>query len=217
MAARIPLPNGSTMDIAVSLDDIVMTGLSNANPAVASAVANGLSVGDVVLIESGWAKVTGRAARVSAVTTDTATLGGINTLNTSSYPAGAGGGTLYGVESWVQISRITGVTTSGGEQQFLTVGYLEEDDDRQYPINKDPMNMQITVEDQPQAPYTAVVQDWNDTKEQTVVRLNLPNGDQILYPAYVSITETPTLERNALMTRTISVALSGRPIRYFAA
>ncbi|MNC82986.1 Phage tail protein [compost metagenome] len=49
-----------------------------------------------------------------------------------------------------------------------------------------------------------------------MVRLKLPGGDQILYPGYVSITTTPTMDRNSLMTRTISIALSGRPVRILA-
>lgn len=49
-----------------------------------------------------------------------------------------------------------------------------------------------------------------------MIRLKLPGGGQILMPGYVSITSTPTMERNQLMTRTISVGLSGRPTRYSA-
>ena len=116
-----------------------------------------------------------------------------------------------------EITKITGVTTSGGEQQFLTVGYLADDDDRQYPTNRNPISMQLTVEDQPAAAYVSVVEGFTDSKQQTVAILTLPNKDQIVYPGFVSITDTPTLERNALMTRTITFSLSGRPIRYLAA
>lgn len=46
--------------------------------------------------------------------------------------------------------------------------------------------------------------------------MKLRNGDQILYPGYVSITPDPTMERNNVMTRTISVGLSARSLRYLA-
>lgn len=49
-----------------------------------------------------------------------------------------------------------------------------------------------------------------------MVRLKLPGNRQILMPGYVSITSTPTMDRNQLMTRTISIGLSGRPTRYNA-
>lgn len=48
-------------------------------------------------------------------------------------------------------------------------------------------------------------------------RLNLPNGDVILYNFIPSITSTPSLPRNNLMTRAINLALQGRVTRYSAA
>ena len=48
------------------------------------------------------------------------------------------------------------------------------------------------------------------------MRLNLPGGSSIIYNGYVSITSTPAMSRNNLMTRVISLALTGRPVRYAA-
>ena len=92
------------------------------------------------------------------------------------------------------ISKVTGFTPSGGEQQFATVGYLEDDDDRQFPTNRNPLSLAIVVEDQPAAAYVGAVEGFDESKELTVVRLKLRNGDQILYPGYVSITTTPTMD-----------------------
>ena len=86
-----------------------------------------------------------------------------------------------------------------------------------FPTNRTPSTLAITVEDQPTAAYVGLVESYSETKTLAVVRLKLPNGDQILYPGYVSLTSTPTLERNSLMTRTLSIALSGLPLRYLAA
>ncbi|WP_367615772.1 phage tail tube protein [Pseudomonas oryzicola] len=86
----------------------------------------------------------------------------------------------------------------------------------QFPTNRNPLSLAIVVEDQPAAAYVGAVEGFDESKELTVVRLKLRNGDQILYPGYVSITTTPTMERNNIMTRTISVGLSGRPLRYLA-
>ncbi|MNW21280.1 Phage tail protein [compost metagenome] len=61
-----------------------------------------------------------------------------------------------------------------------------------------------------------MVEGYDDSKELAVVRLKLPGNRQILMPGYVSITSTPTMDRNQLMTRTISIGLSGRPTRYNA-
>lgn len=218
MAARIPLPNGSIFQIAATFGtEKLISAISNANPGVATAAANGLTDGDVILVQSGWGRLDGRASRVTDADTDGFTFENINTTNPIFYSAGGGAGSFQEVLTWAEVTKITGVTTSGGEQQFLTVGYLAEDDDRQYPTNRNPMSMSITVEDQPEAPYVSIVEGYSDSKVQTIARLTLPGGDQIIYPGYVSITDTPTLERNQLMTRTVTFSLSGRPVRYLAA
>ncbi|MDN4497975.1 phage tail protein [Pseudomonas mosselii] len=217
MAARIPLPNGSVLEIASTLGTAVpFTALTNAKPPVASAVGHSIDADDILLISSGWALINDRTAKAANVTTDAFSLAGLDTTNTDRYTAGAGIGSVVPVSGWTQISKVTGFTVSGGEQQFLTVGYLENDDDLQFPTNRNPISVSVTVEDQPSALYVPVVEGYDDSKELTVIRLKLPGGGQILMPGYVSITSTPTMERNQLMTRTISVGLSGRPTRYSA-
>ncbi|EPJ8753430.1 phage tail protein [Pseudomonas putida] len=217
MAAKFPLPNGAVLEIAsVLAAAVAFTALTNAAPPVASAAGHTIKNGDVVVVSSGWSLINDRAVRAASVAADKFSLAGLNTTNTDKYTAGAGVGSVIPVTNWAQISKVTAFTSSGGEQQYLTVGYLEDDDDRQFPTNRNPITLSITVEDQPAAAYVGLVEAYGDSKELTVVRLKLPNGDQILYPGYVSITTTPTMERNNLMTRTISIALSGRPVRYLA-
>ncbi|MBZ3666276.1 MULTISPECIES: phage tail protein [Pseudomonas] len=217
MAARFPLPNGSVLEIAsVLAAAVAFTALTNAAPPVASAAGHTIKNGDVLVVSSGWSLINDRAVRAASVAADKFSLAGLNTTNTDKYTDGAGLGSVIPVTNWAQISKVTAFTSSGGEQQYLTVGYLEDDDDRQFPTNRNPITLSITVEDQPAAAYVGLVEAYGDSKELTVVRLKLPNGDQILYPGYVSITTTPTMERNNLMTRTISIALSGRPVRYLA-
>lgn len=214
MAAKFPLPNGSVLEIAsVFGAAVAFTALTNAAPPVATAAGHDIESGDILLVSSGWALIADRAVRAAAVAADTLALSGLNTTNVDKYTPGSGVGSVLPVETWAQISKVTGFTVSGGEQQFVTVGYLENDDDLQFPTNRNPITLSVTVEDQPAAAYVAAVEGFGDSKELTVLRLKLPGGDQILFPGYVSITTTPTMERNALMTRTISVGLSGRPVR----
>lgn len=218
MATRIPLPNGSIFQIAATFGpETPITAISNANPAVATSAANGLDEGDLVLVTSGWGKLDGRGARAVDVAAGSFSLENINTSNPIFYTAGSGIGSFQQVLTWVEITKITGVTSSGGEQQFLTYGYLAEDDDHQVPTNRNPMSMQMTVEDQPTAPYIPTVEGYSDSKLQTIGRLTLPNGDQLIYPGYVTITDSPTMERNQLMTRTVTFSLSARIVRYLAA
>jgi len=212
------LPNGATLEIAATYGTAIpVTALSNANPAVATASAHGLTDGDIIAVTSGWTRLNDRAARVSDSDTGTFALENINTTNLQPYPAGSGIGSVREVTGFAEISQITDVTTSGGDQQFLTFGFLADDDDRQIPTTKNPISMSVTVADDPALPYVAVVEAADEDKVTRVLRLNLPNGDKILYNAYVTITSTPALSRNNLMTRVISLSLAGRPTRYSAA
>lgn len=211
------LPNGATLQIASAYGAAIpVTALSNANPAVATAAAHGLADGDIIAVTSGWTRLNDRATRVSKSLSGTFALEKINTTNLQPYPVGSGTGSVRKVTSFVEVPQITEVNTSGGDQQFLTFGFLADDDDRQMPTTKNPISMSFTVADDPDLPYVAVVEAADDDKQVRVLRLNLPGGSSIVYNAYVSITTTPTLGRNNLMTRVMTLSLAGRPTRYSA-
>ncbi|KTC10771.1 phage tail protein [Pseudomonas marginalis ICMP 9505] len=215
--AGIQMPNGATFEIASAYGTAIpFTTLSNANPAVASALAHGLAEGDIIAVNSGWTRLDGRAVRVADIASGTFALGGVNTTNVQQYPAGSGVGSAREVTSFTEISQITELNSTGGDQQFLTYGFLADDDDRQMPTTKNPITLSITVADDPSKPYVDVCEAADDDKQPRVLRLNLPGGSSIVYNGYVSITSTPTMSRNNLMTRVISIALTGRPARYAA-
>lgn len=217
MAARFPLPNGAVLEIArVTGTAVPFTALTNAKPPVATAADHTIQNGDVLLVSSGWALINDRAVKASGVAEDVFALAGLDTSDAEYFTAGAGVGSVLPVSDWVQISKVTSFTSTGGEQQYTTVGYLEDDDDKQYPSNRNPRSLTIVVEDQPTAPYVVTVEGYDASKELAVIRMKLRNGDQILYPGFVSITPDPTMERNNVMTRTISVGLSARSLRYLA-
>ncbi|AZE53680.1 putative phage protein [Pseudomonas synxantha] len=211
------LPNGATLQIASTYGPAIpVTALSNANPAVATSAAHGLSDGDIIAVTSGWTRLNDRAARVANSLTGTFALENINTTNLQPYPAGSGMGSVREVTGFVEISQITDVNFSGGDQQFLTFGFLADDDDRQIPTTKNPISIAYTVADDPDLPYVAVVEAADDDKQVRVLRMNLPGGSSILYNGYVTITSTPSMGRNNLMTRVITLSLAGRPTRYSA-
>lgn len=210
------LPNGSTFDFAATYgDEVTVTAISNAAEAVVSAPDHDLVAGDIVVLTSGWVKLTGRAFRVKSVVADVSfVLEGVNTSSTQRYPVGTSAGTVAKVATWVNIPQITEVASSGGEQQFYQFGFLEEDEDRQIPTTKSPSVLTLTVADDPDQPFVPVVEQADELKEQRIQRLNLVNGDVILYNSIASITNTPSLTRNQLMVRTITLAQQGRVTRY---
>lgn len=210
------LPNGSTFDVAATYStEKTITAISNANPAVVTSAAHGLTEGDIVLLTSSWVKLNNRAFRVGTVAdTDTFELEGVDTTDTTRYPTGGGVGTAKEVLTWIQIPQIMSVDFTGGEQNFYTWQFLESDDELQLPTNKTAISMTLVVADDPAQPFVPVVEAYDEGKATQALRLNLVNGDSILYPAVVTITSTPTLTVNELMTRSISLAMQGRISRY---
>lgn len=209
------LPNGSTVDLAATYgNSVTITAISNAATAVVTAAAHGLSDGDYVEITSGWLGLNGRIFRVDNTTTGTFELEGINTTDTNRYPTGGGAGSLREVATTVQVAQITDVATSGGDQQFLTFGFLEENDDRQIPTTRSPQTITFTVADDPSQAFVPVAEAADQRRTPNGVFLNLPDGSKILYNGYLSFSETPSLSRNNLMVRTMTFSLSGRPTRY---
>ena len=211
------LPNGSTFDFAEEYGpEVVVTGISNEATAIVTAAGHGFAKDDIIVLTSGWLKLSGRGFKVGEVTADGFELLGVDTTSTLRYPSGVSAGVVRRVEKWVNIPQITEVASSGGEQQFYQFGFLEEDEDRQIPTTKSPSTLTLTVADDPDQPFVPVVEMADELKEQRLQRLNLVNNDIILYNSIASISNTPSLTRNQLMVRTITLAQQGRVTRYKA-
>lgn len=208
------LPNGSTFDIASALAaSKTFTAITNGSAPSLASTAHGLVVGDYIVVTSGWGKVSNRVFRVASSTTDAFTIAGVDTSSLASYPAGQGAGSFQKVTAWVPILQITEVAFSGGEQQFLNFAFLEDVDEKQMPTSKSAISMSLTVADDPSLPYVSVVEAADVDLKPRPLKLNLASGSVMTYNAITSITATPTVTRDELMTRTVTLSLQARPTR----
>lgn len=192
----------------------MFTAISNATEAVATVSGATLSAGDIVLLSSGWSKLDNKVVRVKAATTTAITLEGIDTSDTTVFPAGTGVGSMKKVLTWVQVPQVTDVNFSGGEQNYLDVVFLEDDQGKQIPTDKSASTMTLTIADDPTKPFNAVLNKADSAKTVQASRLVLPGNDQLLYGAYTSFSKQPTVSRNNLLARTVSLALQSEPTRY---
>lgn len=208
------LPNGSTFEIASALAaSKTTTAITNATAPLVTSVAHGLVTGDYIVLASGWSKLNNRVFKVTSGTVDNFTLLGVDTTNTALYSVGQGIGGFKKVTGWTPIQQITEVGFSGGEQQFLTFAFLEDADEKQMPTSKSAISMTLTVADDPTLPYVALVEAADTDTQPRPLKLNLVTGAVMAYNAIVSITATPTVTRDELMTRTINLSLQARPVR----
>lgn len=211
----VKLPNGATVHIATALSaEKKVTVATNATACVLTAAGHGLANGDLVLFKSGWGKLNERVFQIDDVKTDTFKLVGIDTSNADEFPAGSGIGTVQKITDWVQVSQIVEFSTSGGEQQYVDFGFLEDDFDQQIPSTKSAMSMSIKIADDTSLPGYKAAAKCSDKGGKWPLKVVLKGGGLICYNGYPSMNKTPELVRNQVMAVTLSYAISGEVNRY---
>ena len=215
---RFKFPDGARFEMATAFTTAKpITSITNAKPPVATSPAHGLQAGGLILLTSGWNRLNSRGARVANPDAETFELEGFNTMSLKRFPEGAGAGSFVQPTDWVWIDKILEAATSGGEQQFWTGGFLEDDDDTQVPTTRSPQQMALTLGDDPDSARDQALLDVDGTREEQFLRLVLPSGDFILYTGYVSYNDNPVVTRANPMSTRMTLSLTSRPVRYKAA
>ena len=196
--------------------NIAMTAVSNASTAVATVgTGHGIVPTDYVVVsDSGWSLLAGRAARVVATASNTVTLEGIDTSSTSVYPAGQGTGTLYKVSTWTQLTQIAGVDSSGGDQNYADSSTLEDVDDKQIPTSRSPVAYTFTVHDDPTLGWYSSLRSVADANVARPMRLSKPSGGKYLVNGFWAFQENPAISRAETTKVRVVFSASARPVNY---
>ena len=215
----ISLPNGSIVAIAASYGAAkVMTGISNANPGIASlAVGHTIAAGDFMEVTSGWTRLTDKIVKAGVPVADDIPLVGIDTSLTSIYPAASGAGTIREILTWTQLSQILSSSSSGGEQQFKEYQFLEADASKRIPTFKNAAGLSFSIADDPTLAGFILAAAANDDRLPRAVKITLPSAAVLLYNAYISLNKTPSLTVNEIMAVEVTLSLLAEPVRYAAA
>ena len=204
MALRFP--NGSVIGFSTSLTSGgSFTTITNAANAVTNATVD---PGEIVVIEaSGWSGIVNRATRVGAA----GALLGIDTTNTTDYPAGQGGGQILVADNFVDFSQQGDLTTSGGEQQFWTGQFLEDVSGRQIqvPTFKNAKTITLPLYFDPALPWYDAAVAADRRKDPVVLRIRLPDGDTMYRYGYMSFDSDPTMSANNPMQVTMTFSSLG--------
>ncbi len=211
----VQLPNGVVISLATTYAAAdTVSAISNANPGVVTSNAHGLNDGDIVEMTSGWSRLNDRIVRVDSPAANTFNLEGIDTSNTTSYPVGTGTGTARAVSAWQQIQQILTSTTNGGEMQFSTYSFLEQDFETQIPTQSSPMTIELSIADDPALAGYIALKEAAEARDKRAIRLQMPNGSVLYANGYVSFNETPTMTKNEVMAVRATINLTARPTRY---
>lgn len=213
----VKLPNGSIISIASAYTASKnITIVTNAAEAVVTSVAHGYSNGDVLEVTSGWSKLDGRLCRVKSVTADTFVLEGINTLDTERFPAGGGIGSVREISSFLQVTQVIEFGKSGGEQQFATYSFLEDDTERQIPTQKSAESFTLSLGDDQTLPWYAVLDAADQDRLPRGLKIALPSGALIFANAYATLNRTPSMTKNEIMALASTFSLVAPVTRYAA-
>lgn len=210
----VSLPNGIVLAIASAYTaNATVTAASNASEAVLT-VTNTFTTGDYVEFTSGWANANNRVFRAKAVSGTSVTLEGFDTTSTVNFPAGTGTGTLRKISTWTQISQIIGCTSSGGDPQYQTYSFLEQNFDSQIPTTTSAQSLALEIADDPSLAGYQAIKTAALARSNYALRATLPQGGFILYNGIFAFDETPSMTKGNLMSVKSGCALQGRPVRY---
>lgn len=213
------VPTGTTFWVASSFGTAkVVTGITNAVEAVVSSTAHGLAAGDAVEMSSGWGRLNRRIFEVKSVTADTFVLASADTTNVNFFPAGTGAGSVRKVNTFTQITMVTGASSSGGDPKTVDYKYIESD--VAYSINDGFNATQYTLTIDADAIGTAgyeLLKSQTDVQTDTCLKMQARSGARMYLPCTVALNDVPSLNDGQINTVTAQFAGNNRPIRYKAA
>lgn len=213
MAAR--LPDGAVVSIATTYGTSkTVSAVTNANPGVATSTAHGMANGDIVAVTSGWSNLNNRIVRLAGVAANNFNLDGVDTSSTTLYPAGSGTGSVLPITAFTQITQIMGFSTSGGDQQFATFSFLEQNFETQIPTVFSAQTLSLDIADDPALAGYQALKAASDARAIRALKIAMPDGSFILYQGYVSFNETPTVTKGQVMQVKATFSLLSRPVRY---
>jgi hypothetical protein len=188
-----------------------MSAITNASQAVATLEAShGIVVSDILqIITSGWPKAEGRVLRASNVATNDITLESFDTQSTTDYPTGTGAGTVREVSTWTNVGQILGDSfqSSGGEQQYNTFQYLDQDAQIEEPTFLSPGRIQFTVDSDIAAAGEILLKTLMASRAVTPFRLTARTGYKMYASGIFSLGVAPLIASNTNLRRQVSITL----------
>lgn len=208
-------PEGSIQNFSQTFASAkTITAITNANPAVATSVAHGYATGDEILLTSGWEDATDTVYRITVLTADTFSIQGLDTTNTSFYPAGTGTGTAQKISGWTSIPQVLTISGSGGDARFTDVQLLSKRNAIRVPTGFNATSITLTLaHDAGNANYQTMLGISRNLSK--VAFKQVISGGAVTYGyGYLSVSEMPTLNSNQVNQVNAAMTVLGRSISY---
>ena len=191
-----------------------VSGVTNADPAVATSTSHGYVDDDEVLFTSGWEDATDSVYMVDQQSADTFKLLGLNTADTTWFSAGDGTGTAQKISSWVEVPQVLGITSQGGDARFTTVEPLAKRNAINVPTGFNPTSINLTLAHDPANANYQAMQTVARSLTKVAFKLVLSGGATAYGYGYMNVNEMPSLNRNQVNSVAASISLLGRMVSY---
>lgn len=208
-------PEGSSQQFANTFAAAkTISAITNANPASATCTAHGYTTGDEILLQSGWEDATDTVWRVNVIDANTFTILGLDTSNTSFYPAGTGVGTAQKISGWTSIPQVLSISASGGDARFTDVAPLSKRNAVKIPTGFNATSVTLSLaHDANQANYITMLGISRNLSK--VAFKQVISGGAVTYGyGYMNVSEMPKLNNNQVNTVDCAMTILGRAISY---
>ena len=190
-----------------------ITGITKANPAVATYTGADPTNGDLVLITAtGMSQVDGRIFRVANVNAggNTFEMEGCDSSAFDVFATGSFSILTFGTT----LTVASNVSVSGGDFQFIDVTTIHDTIQKQIPGNASPTTFSLDCQWQPDDAGLIALKAASDAKAQKAIRITFANGYKYMCTGFVGATLSPTGSAQQVVTTPVVITAFGRPTTY---
>lgn len=211
------LPEGSSQQFSNTLAAAkTITAITNANPAVATCTAHGYTTGDEIMLSSGWEDATDSVYKIESVDANSFRILGLDSTNTSFFPAGSGGGSAQKLSAWTAIPQVLTISASGGDARFTDVNPLAKRNGIRIPTGFNATSVTLSLGFDATTPAYKTMVGISRSLSKVAFKQVLSGGSVQYGWGYLTVSEFPKLNNNQVNTVDAALTFLGRTMSYDA-
>lgn len=190
-----------------------ITGITKASPAVVSSTAHGYAVGDILLLKiKGMLELDYAVVKVTAQTTDSFTLAGIDSTLFGTFTSGTAQKITFGAAA----ATFTDITPSGGEASQVVIQTIHVSQSYSKPGNVSALTFAFGSLWMPDDPALIELQAASRSRTVRAVRFTFADGTAMFFAGYPSVSMAPGGAAGAIVTTPVSINVRG-PVQPYVA
>ena len=211
------LPEGSSQQFSNTLAAAkTITAITNANPAVATCTAHGYTTGDEIMLSSGWEDANDSVYKIESVDSNSFKILGLDSTNTSFFPAGSGGGSAQKLSSWTAIPQVLTISASGGDARFTDVNPLAKRNGIRIPTGFNATSVTLSLGFDATTPAYKTMVGISRSLSKVAFKQVLSGGSVQYGWGYLTVSEFPKLNNKQVNTVDAAMTFLGRTMSYDA-